>query len=127
MTKTATLLNKGLTINIGGVDVTFKPLPISEDLEWRRGVGKVIADVVKKQQMSDDKVQSELLAYIFAEGLDELMESIFLLADKPIETIMEDASRQELTAAMVEVFQAYYIPFVSSIVSIWVTMRPTNG
>lgn len=127
MTTTDTILNKGLTLDVGGIDVTFKPLPIAEDMEWRRRIGRIIGDVVKRQQMSDDNVQAELLSYFFAEGLDELMESMFMLADKPIEMIRLNASRLDLTAAMVEVFKAYYIPFVSSIISIWVTMRPTNG
>lgn len=127
MTTTDTILNKGLTLDVGGIDVTFKPLPIAEDMEWRRRIGRIIGDVVKRQQIRDDNVQAELLSYFFSEGLDELTSTMFLLADQPLDVVVAKATRQELTTAMVEVYKAYFTPFVSSIVEIWATLRPTNG
>lgn len=127
MTTTQTILNTGMTMEIGGVDVTFKPLPIAEDMEWRRGIGRIVSDVVKRQQIAGDNVQAELLLYFFSEGLDELTSTMFLLADQPLDVVVAKATRQELTTAMVEVYKAYFTPFVSSIVEIWATLRPTNG
>lgn len=124
---TETILNTGITIDIGGVEVTFRMLPIAEDMEWRRGIGRIVSTVVKRQLLRDADFEAELIAYFFGDGMDDLIKSVFELADKPLDVVVATATRQEISSAVAEVYKAYYVPFVSSVVEIWGTLRPGNG
>lgn len=121
---TRNMLNAGITVSIGGVDVTFKPLPINDDMEWRKTIGAMLASVVRQQRINVEDVNSDLLLYFFTDGLDELIASVFMLADRQLSDVAAMATRAEIGTAIGEVFRAYYLPFVSSIIGIWAAMKP---
>lgn len=123
------LTDQGLQITLGGQIYFVRPLPIGKDLEWRRRVGKLVAEITRgMDREKPQEFMAVVLNHIAGEGMDELVQTMWMLEwEPPLPPAPsptgkgEDGpdgagpSRVEMTRAVVEVFRAYYVPFVESL------------
>lgn len=111
------VFQEGVVVKLGGVDYTVKPLTIERDLEWRKRVGSLVAEVSRRvDRDKPNEFMAAVLLSLCGDGLDDLLETMWMLEWSPGLPPLDDSiSRNELTQAMVEVFRAHYVPFVESL------------
>ena len=107
------LLNQGITVMLGGREYNIHPLTIDKDLEWRRQVGKFYSRVTSGMGSREpQKILAAAAESVSAEGLDEIINSMFLLEGWDGIDVSQ-CSRLEIMKAALEVYKAYYAPFVA--------------
>lgn len=123
------VFNDSITITLGGREYQVSALPISRDLEWRRRVGAFVARAssgIGKDNLGE--LLGAMITALSGDGLDELLETMWMLDWDPcvpdltprdqterVPPVGMEISREELMKAMVEVFKAYYVPFVEQV------------
>lgn len=117
-------LNAGIDIHIGGRRIVFRPLPIQQDIEWRRAMADVYAGIAQAEK-ADSIGTVAIINYLATDGMDKLVDACFMLAqgiDK--NAVLAHATRAEMADMCIKIMEEYYLPFVRSCLALYQAAVP---
>lgn len=116
-------LNAGIEVVLGGRRIVFRMLPIDQDIHWRRAMADIYCDIAAAEQEGIGSIA--ILKYLATDGLDRMLDACFMLAPTVDQSkAVATATRTELVELCKKVLEEFYLPFVKSLLELYVLAVP---